>query len=207
MTSRRLSKNLIQEIADTGCNKKYNAKIESATQALANAALAVYEARLMHHHSLTRTQLEALAKKAEKAYLALPDVTRNHSNPTRKTQELRISAPGLSDYGASVFLPTVVYDFSGRAAPCMTLNEHPTTLAAAHAFEVVQKLKEEKTKAHAELSTALAKFTTTKKLLAEWPEIEELIPRAANPTNNLPAIPVHQLNEKFGLPSPTAQAS
>jgi hypothetical protein len=62
--------------------------------------------------------------------------------------------------------------------------------------ENMDKLRQETSlRVHA----ALSKFTTTKRLIAEWPEIARFVPNAPQPVRNLPAIPTEQLNAMLHL--------
>lgn len=45
-------------------------------------------------------------------------------------------------------------------------------------------------------------FTTDTKLLKEWPEVAELLPKDIEVSANLPSVNVNSLNEMIGIPTP-----
>lgn len=72
-----------------------------------------------------------------------------------------------------------------------------------HALETRREdLDKRKAEVKASVRAAVSRFTTVAKLLAEWPEAAELIPKgSAAPKTNLPVVQVADLNKLVGLPT------
>ena len=63
-------------------------------------------------------------------------------------------------------------------------------------------------KAKAAAATMLASANTVSRLCVIWPEIKDIVESVLPPTaTNLPAIPVADLNQMFGLPKETAETA
>lgn len=72
-----------------------------------------------------------------------------------------------------------------------------------HALEARRMdLDKRRTDVRASVRAAVGRFTTVAKLLTEWPEAAELIPKGgAAPKTNLPVVQVADLNKLVGLPT------
>lgn len=67
----------------------------------------------------------------------------------------------------------------------------------------LDSLRELCIKTHDEAEGILNSVTTVKRLLEVWPEVEAFVPKNPEQLNNLPAIPLAQLNSVLGLPPET----
>lgn len=183
----RLTKAIKEQIVEAALDHKFKALITEAKNNLTAAAEALYDARLLSYHNLTRQQLLNQVKVVKTEVAKLPDGCRGWSVVEYESfvmiERTRID---LIDH-----LP----DFDGIRKSVEGL---PAEETAAQALKALNELNESRTKLQTEMEGALEPFTTDTRLIKDWPEIERFIPKSVT-TAGVPMVQVGKINNQLGI--------
>lgn len=117
-----------------------------------------------------------------------------------KVESLYVSYAGMTHYFESDrVVPNFVIDADNRTAFDAS---HPLTIEFMAINDLNDKIVEEKNKAKVLAKAMLSRFTTVKKLIEVWPEVEPYVfgKKDEAAIEHLPVVQTSQLNAVFGLP-------
>lgn len=141
------------------------------------------------------SEMQKTLAKISKIRKDLPKEIDHGYQIAKKNKDVRLSVAGLRidmKYPESTISPWL-----------LTITADNPLTDEFHALEARRMdLDKRRTEIHANVRAAVARFTTVAKLLVEWPEALELLPKFGNQAkSNLPVVQVADLNRLVGLPS------